>query len=279
MYALTITAAPTPPITLSPTTLPDGTVGAAYAQTVTALGGNGGPYTLGGLGGQSPVGPDVYRRALSGTPAEAGAFTFTITATDGANNTASQAYTLTIGGTTPTPITITPTTLPNGTVGVAYPTQILTAAGGAPPYKGAVTGTVPPGLTVAEDMGRRRTVSGSTDAGGHLHVHGHGHRRAECHRQPELYRENRCTADATHHRRRAPVVAKRRRGHCVFADALGQRRHRAYTFAATTGTLPAGLSLNAATGVLSGTPTTAGVSNFTITATDTTNATGSSRMP
>ena len=123
-------------------------MGAAYAQTVKhrGLGGNGGPYTLSVSAGTLPLGLTLTGGLLGGTPAEAGAFPFTITATDGANNTASQAYTLTIGGTTPTPtpITITPTTLPNGTVGVAYPTQILTAAGGAPPYKGAVTGTPPP---------------------------------------------------------------------------------------------------------------------------------------
>jgi hypothetical protein len=40
-----------------------------------------------------------------------------------------------------------------------------------------------------------------------------------------------------------------------------------YTFAVTSGTLPAGLTLGAG-GALGGTPTTAGPSNFTITATD-----------
>src|SRR5262249_56052829 len=41
-----------------------------------------------------------------------------------------------------------------------------------------------------------------------------------------------------------------------------------YTFAVTTGSLPSWLALNTSTGVLSGTPTTTGTSNFTITATD-----------
>jgi hypothetical protein len=42
-----------------------------------------------------------------------------------------------------------------------------------------------------------------------------------------------------------------------------------YTFAVSSGTLPAGIVLNPTTGALTGTPTTSGTSNFTITATDT----------
>jgi hypothetical protein len=41
-----------------------------------------------------------------------------------------------------------------------------------------------------------------------------------------------------------------------------------YTFATTTGTLPTGLTLNASTGVLSGTPTNSNTFTFTIRATD-----------
>lgn len=48
-----------------------------------------------------------------------------------------------------------------------------------------------------------------------------------------------------------------------------------YTFAVTTGTLPTGLTLNGGTGVLSGTPTTAGTYSFTIRATDSLSATDS----
>jgi len=48
-----------------------------------------------------------------------------------------------------------------------------------------------------------------------------------------------------------------------------------YTYAVTSGTLPAGLSLNTSTGALTGTPTAGGSFNFTVTATDTNNAVGS----
>jgi uncharacterized repeat protein (TIGR03803 family) len=46
-----------------------------------------------------------------------------------------------------------------------------------------------------------------------------------------------------------------------------------YTFSVSTGSLPAGLSLNASTGVISGTPVTTGISTFTIKVTDS-NASG-----
>ncbi|MEM7790792.1 MAG: putative Ig domain-containing protein, partial [Verrucomicrobiota bacterium] len=48
-----------------------------------------------------------------------------------------------------------------------------------------------------------------------------------------------------------------------------------YTWAVTTGSLPAGLSLNTNTGVISGTPTSSGLSTFTVTVTDTDGRTGS----
>jgi hypothetical protein len=47
-----------------------------------------------------------------------------------------------------------------------------------------------------------------------------------------------------------------------------------FTFTITSGTLPNGLTLNAATGVISGIPTTNGTSNFTITATNAALCTG-----
>lgn len=48
-----------------------------------------------------------------------------------------------------------------------------------------------------------------------------------------------------------------------------------YTFAVSAGSLPGGLSLNGATGVISGTPTTVETSDFTVQATDANSAVGS----
>ena len=41
-----------------------------------------------------------------------------------------------------------------------------------------------------------------------------------------------------------------------------------YTYAVSNGNLPAGLSINASTGAITGTPTAAGKSTFTVKATD-----------
>ncbi|MDX6471471.1 MAG: hypothetical protein QOK22_287, partial [Gaiellaceae bacterium] len=51
-----------------------------------------------------------------------------------------------------------------------------------------------------------------------------------------------------------------------------------YTWSVTTGTLPSGLTLAAATGVISGTPTAAGAATFTVAATDSTPKSGSKSL-
>ncbi|HJW03587.1 MAG TPA: putative Ig domain-containing protein, partial [Azospira sp.] len=81
----------------------------------------------------------------------------------------------------------------------------------------------------------------------------------------------------------APYIGVSPAGPTLTAGAVGTAYSQtftgsggtSYTYAVTSGALPAGLSLNSSTGVLSGTPTTAGTANFTITATDASSYTGS----
>jgi hypothetical protein len=90
---LTITCVP---IALSPATLPGGTVGTPYSQTLTASGGVE-PYGFAVTGGALPDGLTLTPAgALEGTPTEGGSFGFTVTATDPGPCAASRAYTLTI---------------------------------------------------------------------------------------------------------------------------------------------------------------------------------------
>jgi hypothetical protein len=90
---------PCPTITVAPATLPDGTGGAAYSQTVSASGGTA-PYTFSITAGSLPAGLmlNSTNGAISGTPSSAGTSNFTITATDANNCSGNQGYSVTICG-------------------------------------------------------------------------------------------------------------------------------------------------------------------------------------
>ena len=134
-----------PTITLSPASLPSGSTGTAYNQTITASGGTA-PYTFAVTFGALP--PDLTLSSsgvLSGTPTTLGSFTFTVSAADANGCTGSRSYTISICPA----ITLSPAALPAGTVGTAY-NQTITASGGTSPYSIAVSvGSLPPGLTLS----------------------------------------------------------------------------------------------------------------------------------
>ncbi|MCA0455174.1 MAG: Ig domain-containing protein [Chloroflexi bacterium] len=112
-FSITITAASV--VTVAPSSLPDGVVGTAYAQTITASGGTA-PYGFAVTVGTLPTGLTLSSAgALSGTPTAAGTFNFTVTATDTGSLSGSQAYTVVItavGAPTPTPVPVEVVQLP-----------------------------------------------------------------------------------------------------------------------------------------------------------------------
>jgi hypothetical protein len=93
-YRVTIAC---PTITLSPTSLANGTVGTAYSQTVTASG-VATTWTYSRSSGTLPGGLTLNSSTgvLSGTPTSAGSFNFTIAATGANGCSASQAYTVVV---------------------------------------------------------------------------------------------------------------------------------------------------------------------------------------
>src|SRR6188474_3080494 len=108
-----------PPITLSPSSLPGGTLSTAYSQTISATGGLA-PYTYAITAGGLPPGLSLASNGvLSGTPTVMGNYTFTVTALDssGADGTlgctGSQPYSIVIGCST---LAISPSSLPGATV-------------------------------------------------------------------------------------------------------------------------------------------------------------------
>jgi len=166
-----------PIITVNPATLPNGSVGTPYSQTVSASGGTS-PYVFSVSSGALPGGLllNAATGAITGTPNTAGTFTFTITATDATGCSGSRLYTITIASVGCPAITLSPSTLPPGMVFTFY-SQSVTASGGTAPYTYTVaSGALPSGLTLNPATGLisgTPVVSGlfnftirATDAGG-----------------------------------------------------------------------------------------------------------------
>ena len=106
--AVTVTCAAGPPppvcptITLAPATLPTGTVGVAYSQTITGSGGTA-PYSFGVTAGAPPAGLTLTPAGvLAGTPTTAGTSSVTIRGTDANGCFAALSYTLNISTPVPT---------------------------------------------------------------------------------------------------------------------------------------------------------------------------------
>lgn len=140
-----------PEVTLSP--LPPMVQGVPYDATIVVTGGNC-EYSL--TADTLPEGIRIDGLQIRGKPLEPGPYAFTITAVHAASGcSGSRHYTPNCD-----PLQITPTTLPNGQVGVAYPG--LSVAGGTPPYTFTITsGSLPPGLAPSGD-----TLSGTPTTAG-----------------------------------------------------------------------------------------------------------------
>jgi uncharacterized protein (TIGR03437 family) len=141
---------PCPVLTLAPAILPNGALGAAYNQQLTAGGSGVGDYQFAVSSGALPPGLTLDSSGLlHGTPGVAGTYRFTITTTFALSLcTGRRDYKITITPPCP-PLTVVPETLPNGTTGAAY-SQSFSATGGAAPYSFAVAaGALPPGLNLS----------------------------------------------------------------------------------------------------------------------------------
>ncbi len=147
-YSITV-GPPCPSITIHPPVLPNSAVGAVYQQQLTASGGAG-PYKFDSSGTLPPGLTLTPNGLLSGMPTTPGSYLFKIRATD--VNTQCyviRKYTMTIAAAC-RPITIDSPPLPTGATGMPY-SETLTASGGVAPYKFAVKGKLPPGLSLSAD--------------------------------------------------------------------------------------------------------------------------------
>ena len=117
-------------VQITTTSLPNGTNGVAYSQTLAAAGGQT-PYSWTNISGALPLGLHLSTNGvISGTPTNNGTFNFTVKVTDATNSTATQPLTVIVFG-TPV-VTIQPT---NSSVTVIAGTNVtlsVSVAGTAP---------------------------------------------------------------------------------------------------------------------------------------------------
>ncbi len=156
-------------------------------------------------------------------------------------------------------VSVNPASLPNGTVGTAYSTTV-SGAGGTAPYTFAVTaGVLPPNTALNGTTG---ALTGPLTSSG-LFDFTITATDALAQTGARAYTVRVCNALGLY----PTVLADGLLGNAYSQTVVASGATGAATFTLTSGTLTAGLTLDA-TGWIHGTPTALGTSNFTVSATD-----------
>ncbi|MFN0170597.1 MAG: putative Ig domain-containing protein [Bryobacteraceae bacterium] len=259
--AFTLTLRPAPPSITTGSPLPDGTVGVGYNLALSATGGTPG-YTYLVTGGATPAGLSLSAAGvLSGTPSAAGGSSFTVQVTDSASATAPKIFSLTIK---PAPSITTSSSLPDGTVGVAY-NLALSATGGTPGYSYLVTGgATPAGLSLSAAgvlSGTPLSAGGSSFT---VQVTDSASATA-----PKIFSLTIKLAPTPLSVTTSSPLPQGTVGVAYSVALAATGGAPGYTFAIAGGSSPPpGLSLSSS-GLLTGTPTTAGTFSFSVAASDT----------
>jgi hypothetical protein len=250
-------------LSVATTSLPNGTVGTAYSQSLLT-GGGVSPFTWIVVSGSGSLPSGLALSSsgvISGTPSAAGTFHFTVQATDAGGRTATGALSILIGGGA-TPLTITTASVPNGQLTVSY-SQTLAASGGVAPYTWSIaSGTLPQGLTLSSNGTLTGTPAGS------LGISSFTVQVADS-SPTHLTAQKAFTIDIA---LTLTITTIGPLPNGIVSVAYSQTLAASggttpYTWSIASGTLPPGLQLSGA-GVISGTPTATGTSQFTVMVTD-----------
>src|SRR5229473_7536883 len=236
--------------------LPGGNQGTAYSQALAAAGTTG-AVTWSLWSGALPPGLAISGANITGTPTAAGTFTFRVLATDTAG---AMGYSALFSVTIAAGVTITTSSpLPDGAVGDAF-SLTLALTGGSPAYTWTrPSGTLPTGLSLST----AGVISGTPSVTGPftfdvLVTDGNGS-------------TDRTTLAITI--RPAVLVTTTTVPHAIagvaYSAALGADGGLpAYSWAITSGALPAGTALDPVAGIIAGSAATPGSYPFTAQVTD-----------
>jgi hypothetical protein len=252
-----------------------GTIGTAMAAfvPVTAAGGTT-PYTFALTPpGTLPAGLTFSTSTgqISGTPtATLATTTFTVTVTDGASGTSAKTFDLTVNSALTTTQAVPSTT---GVVNTPItPFTPVTAAGGTTPYAFALTGTLPSGVAFNTSTGQITGTPTAVRATTTYTVTVTDAASATSSKTFTLTVNAALTTTQVVPTRTGTVNT----AIAAFTPVTTTGGVPPYSFALSGGTLPTGMTLNTATGSISGTPTTTlAATSFTVTVTDAATATSS----
>jgi len=245
-------------LNITSVTLPWASPGVPYSSRVMVTGGTA-PYTF-TTPDILPVGLslDAATGIVSGTPAGTVSYPFAIGVTDSAAGYVEKGFTIELLP----PLEIATAALPSGQQAVAYSSSI-SASGGKPPYSYALFAGVMPKGVVLSTSG---TISGTAREAGAFAITIKV-TEATGRTATKAFTLNVDAAAAVSLNTTTLPPGIIGTPYSATLIATGGVPARTFTVTGTT-LLPAGLSLNSASGVISGTPSAAGLTNLTFTVTD-----------
>jgi hypothetical protein len=249
-----------------------GQVDVPYSSALVASGGTGG-YTYSLQSGSLPTGLllNPMTGAITGTPTVSGSFSFTAKAVDSSGNPAANSVTSSCGiNIAPKGLSLTCAAATSGQVAVPYNSSLV-ATGGVPGYTYSISsGNLPPGLSLDSHTG---AITGQPlTAGAYPFIA----KVVDSASTAATAYSSSCGITV------APVPTNPLSVLCApGSGAVGNYfsatvpvtgGQSPYSFSVSSGALPTGLNLNSGTGVISGTPLSAGTFGYVVKVVDANNS-------
>lgn len=260
-HADTVTVAAAPVLSGN---LPDSTNGSPYSQALTRTGGHS-AFTYEISAGALPTGLSIAAATgiISGTPTVNGAYSFTVKVTDADGNIDTHADAITVyaavalsgdyAANTEAPYS-------TGADPTAYSSSGVSVSGGKSPIVWSLAGgTLPPGLLVSAGSG---TLAGDTEYISEASGLGYTDYNFTVRATDALGSTDTLSQTVRmywHVKKVSGSFPAATKGVAYSASVPAAYGKSPYTHAVLSGTLPTGLSINASTGLITGTPSVSGV--------------------